>query len=194
MSIVFVTGAGISAPSGIPTYRSEGSGWDNKRLEEISQYNRYGNHLDELWEFWYDLYMKVIGAQPNKAHFALSDLSKKYPITVLTQNVDGLHLSSGLKKAVELHGSMWFSKCMKCKHLGYTAEFIWDKRYCPECRSDRVRPDVTLFGEPLRREAREALTEAKRADCVVFVGTSGSVWPCAGLAETVRARGSNSLA
>lgn len=187
MSTVFVTGAGISVPSGIPAYRNSGSGWDDPRLEEISQYKCYGNHLEELWEHWERLYYTCNEAEPNKAHVALAKTNKR----VLTQNVDSLHTKAGGTN-LHLHGLVAASVCMRCGTTFPTPMYLKD-RECPGCESKRVRLRVTLFGEPLSKVSKAALRDAEKADLVVFIGTSGNVWPVAGLPEKVQQNGGRAV-
>ncbi|MGW1994971.1 SIR2 family NAD-dependent protein deacylase [Embleya sp. NPDC001921] len=196
--VVVVTGAGISAPSGIPTYRDTESHWSDERLERISHASRYGMHLAELWQFWGALRARATAALPNAAHLALAATEAACReaggwLTIATQNVDGLHTAAGNREVVELHGRITQSRCMR---KGCGPAFP-DRRVpephevprCPQCGRN-TRPDIVLFGERLSGSAMRALDARLRtADLCLYVGTSGNVWPVRDLVSTARSAG-----
>lgn len=202
--VVVVTGAGFSAPSGLPVYRNGGANWLDAEGEEISHAWRYGNHLPALWERWHRLAHEARSAEPNAAHLALARWERMLRartttrgapgwLKIVTQNVDGLHGRAGSQDVLEVHGSI-----LRAKRLGRTETFEYaptpeDPR-APEAPngSRRTRPDVVLFGERPRR-MREATRAVFDADLVVFAGTSGRVWPVAGLLEVANEAGTPAL-
>lgn len=196
--VVVVTGAGISAPSGVPTYRQAGSGWTDSRREQMSHASRYGNHLAELWEFWGELRRLTAEAQPNAAHLALAELEERCRaaggwVTIATQNVDRLHQRAGSSEVHELHGSVHRSRCMRksCAHTFEDPHVPASGAVptCPRC-GKALRPDVVLFGEQLSRALVGSVQERLReADLCLYVGTSGNVWPVSDLVTVARRSG-----
>ncbi len=179
------TGAGISAESGIPTFRGSGkdSLWSRFKPEELATPEAFERDPRRVWE-WYVWRMNLImRARPNPGHEALAKLEGLGIIkAVVTQNVDGLHQRAGSRRVVELHGSIWRVKCSNpaCTfkaRISEPPEEIPPK--CPSC-GHYLRPDVVWFGEPLPQDAwREAVSLAKVSDAVLVIGTSGAVYPAA---------------
>lgn len=193
MSVLFVTGAGISASAGIATYRGEsgGSSWTDSDLEKKSHANRYGNHLDELWDkHWGPLSLAMTKAAPTTAHKAIAAFQQKHPSIIATQNIDDLHERAGSDNVAHVHGNMRV-RCLKCKTL--PENVFWDGNGAPECTncgSKKTRPDVVLFGEMLNRKQFQGLEYfAKReATHLIVVGSSLWVHPIAGLVLDVVAK------
>lgn len=200
--VVVVTGAGFSAPSGLPVYRNGGANWMDGETERLSHASRYGNHLSQLWRQWHELGQTLVSAQPNAAHLAMARweqlLASRTPVgslTVVTQNVDGLHIRAGNKGVLEVHGTL-----MKARRLNGTELFDWtpdldDPRppllpalSATRTATRRTRPDVVLFGEK-PRFMQQATHAVKNADLVIFAGTSGQVWPVAGLLDVAHRAG-----
>lgn len=198
--VVAVTGSGISAPSGLATYRSDGArGWSNERHERLSHASRYGNHLDELWGFWGRTRQAMLDATPNAAHQALADWEDHLTeqggwLTVVTQNVDGLHQRAGSNDVVEIHGTLMRSRCMRggCRTT-FDDTTVDGVPTCPAC-GKQCRPDSVLFGEALDptalRYVRRRLTSC---DLCVYVGTSGQVWPVAGFGQVAAQYGAATM-
>lgn len=184
MVVLFVTGAGISANAGIPVYRAKGSSWSNKELEKKSHANRYGNHLDELWDtFWGPVFCTIALSHPTKAHLAIAEFQKKHYSLIATQNIDNLHERAGSENIHHLHGTTNV-RCMRCKRteLSVTWKEGNGAPFCPHCGKKKTRPDVVLFGEPLNRKMYKALDLAgARATHVIAVGTSLNVFPATAL-------------
>ncbi len=185
------TGAGISAESGIPTFRGTGGLWEKYKPEELATPEAFTRNPKLVWE-WYKWRLELVfKAKPNPAHKVLARLEELGVIKcVITQNVDGLHREAGSKCVVELHGNIRRARCIKC---GYT--ITWDKPpeeippRCPQCRS-LLRPDVVWFGEPLpENEWRKAVEHASKADVIIVIGTSGVVYPAAMIPYIVKERG-----
>lgn len=185
MNVVALTGSGISASSGVPTYRSKGSGWD-EYAHGIAHATRYGNHLPELWKHWTTMGRLIASAEPNLAHIALSAAGAK----IITQNVDGLHQRAGSENIVELHGDMRSMRCMRCKKT-MECDLSTDSPVCSNCGSARVRTNAVLFGERLlRRNINLAQSWVRGADLLLIIGTSGAVHPTRGFLDDAVARGS----
>lgn len=199
--IVVLTGAGISAESGIPTYRESGSGWVQNDLEAKSHASRYGNHLPELWKHWNQQRALSANAQPNAAHLALASLQDYLDedgsgwLRVVTQNVDGLHSRAGSRRVIELHGNINQSRCLRCKREipatpTPTTSEIDMVPACPYCGSAKTRPMITLFGEKLKKSlVDDTLCLIRHCDALIAVGTSGEVLPVAGFPEYAKRYG-----
>lgn len=182
MSVLFVTGAGISANAGIATYRDGGSSWKDPELERKSHATRYGNHLDELWDkHWGPQAEAMNNAEPTYTHRAISMFQRDHEAIVATQNIDMLHEQAGSDNVAHVHGKME-PICMRCK-----SDLITDWKgdgapRCINCQSRRVRPNVVLFGEMLNAKLMKGLNMfAYQASHIVSVGTSLNVFPVAGL-------------
>lgn len=186
--VVVVTGAGFSAPSGMPVYRNGGTGWIDSDGQDMSHASRFGNHLPQLWERWHALAYQAQLAQPNAAHLALARWERillarptSGSLTIVTQNIDGLHQRAGSRNVLEVHGAIRHSRRInKCETFGYTP--TPNEPLAPQAPngSRRTRPDIVLFGEQ-PRHMRAATHAVVDADLVIFAGTSGTVWPVAGL-------------
>ncbi len=182
---VAFTGAGISAESGIPTFRGSGkdSLWSRFKPEELATPEAFARNPVRVWE-WYKWRMELIRkAEPNPGHKALAKLEELGVIkAVITQNVDGLHQRAGSMRVIELHGSIWRVRCSN-PTCTYRTEIREPPKEipprCPAC-SHYLRPDVVWFGEPLPQDAwNEAVSLARTSDLVLVVGTSGAVYPAA---------------
>jgi len=192
--ISLLTGAGISAASGVPTFRGEDGLWRNHRPEELATAAAFARNPELLWE-WYGWRRQTIaGCAPNAAHDVLARWSQGGErTTVVTQNVDDLHLKAGTERLVRLHGSIWELSCSRGCLAGRTA---WrDERVplpglprCPHCQA-LARPAVVWFGEMLADADLRAAVQATLCDVFVTVGTSSVVYPAAGLVEQARHHG-----
>lgn len=186
MKVAFFTGAGISANAGIPVYRQAGSSWTDSDLEKKSHSNRYGNHLDELWDkHWGPLSIKMRAADPTYTHKAIAEFTKRddvEQILVVTQNIDDLHERAGTP-AIHLHGNMT-PICMRCKSTEISRYQVkMGAPKCLNCDSCKTRPDVVLFGEQLnKKQFNGADAWIKReADVLISIGSSLNVYPAAGM-------------
>jgi NAD-dependent deacetylase len=182
--VAVLTGAGVSAESGIPTFRDALTGlWANFRPEELATPEAFERNPRLVWE-WYAMRREMVGrAQPNPAHLALAQLESLVPrLTLITQNVDGLHERAGSTRVIELHGNI---TRVKCSREG-TVQSTWSDvdeppPKCNECGA-RLRPDVVWFGEMLPPKAlHEAQTAAEECDLFLSIGTSNVVEPAASL-------------
>lgn len=187
--IAVLTGAGISAESGIPTFRGAGGLWENYRAEDLATPEAFARDPATVWR-WYEWRRSIVRqAEPNLAHTALSTLEHGLPagsVTVITQNVDELHRRAGSRNLIELHGSIFRVRCIRDQKLRPALDPFVDLPPRCECGS-LLRPDVVWFGEPLpERALAEAAERVSEADLLLIVGTSGLVYPAAGLAGVLR--------
>ena len=176
-SIVFVTGAGISQESGIPTFRGKDGHWRKHDPMKLATIDAFYDDPKLVWEWYEDRRNNILSAQPNPGHKAISDLEKLARIVVLTQNIDGLHQRAGSSHVLELHGSIIRIKCTVCDfHDNVTEGF---EKLPPLCKCGNIlRPDVVWFGEGLPQDVwQEAITEASSCDVMVIAGTSLVVSP-----------------
>ncbi|MCS7283710.1 MAG: NAD-dependent deacylase [Anaerolineae bacterium] len=183
ISIVALTGAGVSAESGVPTFRGPEGLWRTFRPEDLATPEAFARNPTLVWE-WYDWRRRRIAAcQPNPAHRVLAEMEATLPDFILiTQNVDGLHQAAGSRKVLELHGNIWRVRCTRC------GKVVEDRRVPlpeipPHCAcGGLLRPDVVWFGEPLPTDVlQQAWEAAKRCRCMLIIGTSALVQPAASL-------------
>jgi NAD-dependent deacetylase len=196
---VVLTGAGISTPSGIPDFRSEGSGlWAHDEPMEVASLNIFRTAPERFFNWFQPLAAQIFNAQPNAAHLALAEFEKAGHVrTVLTQNIDGLHQKAGSKNVVELHGTLQTFTCANCFKQFEAGPFL--QAYvetgkipqCPNC-SGILKPDVILFGEQLPQSAwYEAQRAARQCDLIVVAGSSLEVLPVARLPMQALDRGAH---
>ena len=191
--VVALTGAGVSAESGVPTFREAQTGlWAKYRPEELATPEAFARHPERVWA-WYAWRRSLVQqAAPNPAHRALAQMERWVPeFTLITQNVDGLHQRAGSQRVIELHGNLMRTVCAAQRHLVERWEPVPEGEVprCPRCGS-LLRPDVVWFGEALPAEALEAARQAAReADLMLVIGTSGLVYPAAALPALAAERG-----
>ena len=181
-SIAVLTGAGVSAESGIPTFRSNGGYWRTHRFEDLATPQGFARDPKFVWEWYEERRRAIAAARPNAGHEALAELERRVPdFTLITQNVDGLHDLAGSKNIVKLHGDIWTLRCVKCgREKVERAELNELPPYCA-C-GGMLRPGVVWFGEMLPEGAMERASDAVRnADVLIVAGTSAQVYPAAGL-------------
>ena len=189
-NIVFFGGAGVSTESGIPDFRSVDGLYQKKYAyppETILSHDFFTRHPEEFYAFYKDK-MIYPDARPNAAHLALSRLEKDGRLkAVITQNIDGLHQSAGSGNVLELHGSVHRSYCVRCGTFHPLARAL-EARDVPRCDCGGIiKPDVVLYGEPLRDDImRSAIEYISQADMLIVGGTSLSVYPAAGLIDHYR--------
>lgn len=178
--IVFFTGAGISAESGISTFRGAGGLWNKLKPEELASFDAFMKNPDRVWD-WYQYRKEIIHqSQPNAAHLAIAEAEKYFPeVTVVTQNIDNLHRRAGSSTVHELHGNIEKNYCIGCGRRydspGFAANGV------PKCQcGSLIRPDIVWFGEMLPEEAYQASEKAAQScDAVFVIGTSAVVYPAA---------------
>lgn len=187
-----LTGAGISAESGIATFRGMGGLWENHRIEDVATYEGFKRNPLLVWQFYEARRRQALNCKPNKGHIGLTKLQEIIGVDNLhisTQNVDGLHQKAGAKNVLELHGSIWRVRCISCKKEWETEENF--EELPPKCKcSGLLRPAVVWFGEPLDPNVfDEAWEKAKQVDIYLVIGTSGLVEPAASLARVAKNHG-----
>jgi len=189
---VALTGAGISTPSGIPDFRSQGSGlWTKDNPMEVASLSAFRYRPDRFFAWLRPLAAQIAKARPNPAHQALADLEKAGRIkAVITQNIDGLHQAAGSQAVFELHGSTRSLTCLHCRRtypIGqFLEEFLAQAKlpYCPNC-GKLLKPDIVLFEEMLPASVwRQAEAHCRHADLMLVVGSSLEVTPASGLPLT----------
>ncbi len=193
--VAVLTGAGISAPSGIPTFRDPGGLWENFKIEDYATPEGFRKNPEAVWRWYAWRYRKIREAEPNEAHRLFAELEgqKGDGFLLVTQNIDGLHQRAGSKRVVELHGSIHRARCTRC---GYRTELpppeVLEAHLpprCPRCGA-LLRPDVVWFGELLPAGAFETAVAAFRAaDLALVVGTSAVVEPAASLGRIAKQAG-----
>ncbi len=189
--VAALTGAGISAESGIPTFRGAGGLWNQFRPEDLATPEAFHRDPVLVWQ-WYDWRRSLIAkARPNPGHTALAELERrKDAFTLITQNVDGLHDRAGSRNILKVHGDIWTVRCTACGAEHRDERTPLDQ-IPPRCScGGLLRPGVVWFGEPLPDEVwRLAEDAARHADLFLVVGTSAAVYPAAGRAWLARASG-----
>ena len=181
--VVAFTGAGISAESGVPTFRGNQGVWSKFKPEELANIAAFMRNPELVWQ-WYAHRKRIIaGIQPNAGHYALVEMENLYPsFAIITQNIDNLHRRAGSKNVFELHGNIERNYCMTCR-TPYTNEYVLSGDPVPRCTCGGIiRPDVVWFGEMLPEDEWEGAENACRSADVLFsIGTSGVVYPAASL-------------
>ena len=175
--IVFVTGAGISQESGIPTFRGKDGYWRKYDPMKLASIDAFYDDPKLVWEWYDDRRKNILAVKPNEGHFAISQMEEFKDVVILTQNIDGLHQRSGSTNVLELHGSIIRIKCTVCDFTDNITENF--ESLPPKCKcGSMLRPDVVWFGEPLPQNIwQSAIKEASVCDVMVIVGTSLVVSP-----------------
>lgn len=207
LRVVVLTGAGVSAESGIPTFRGEGGLWKQFRAEDLATPIAFGRDPRLVWE-WYAWRRETVrGCRPNPAHLALARWALSRPgVTLVSQNVDDLHERAAQEvsadpdaahraEPIRLHGSLFHDRCTRCQHRAESAAVdatsLEALPHCPEC-GGLMRPDVVWFGEMLPLRAVEAaFAAAGEAEACLVVGTTGAVYPAAGVVHAAKAAGAS---
>ncbi len=190
-SVCASTGAGMSAESGIPTFRDEQTGlWTKVKPEEIATPEAFARDPVKLWEWYRWRRSELAKIEPHAGHLTLAEWeSRVAELVLVTQNVDGLHHRAGSQKVIELHGRLDVVRCTSCDYQIVGLEDLGADPHCPECEA-RLRPGVVWFGEMLPPGALNAAIEAaQRCDVMLVIGTSGVVQPAASLAGAAKTYG-----
>jgi len=186
--VAVLTGAGVSAESGIPTFRSNGGFWHQHRFEDLATPQGFARDPKFVWT-WYEERRRAIAiARPNAGHYALAEMEKRVAsFTLITQNVDGLHDLAGSRNVIKLHGDIWNVRCLKCGQEKVDRSELADLP--PHCAcGGMLRPGVVWFGEQLPPGSIERAEAAVRAaDLLIVAGTSAQVYPAAGVIPMARA-------
>ncbi len=193
-NIVILTGAGVSAESGVPTFSGPEGLWEGHRVEDVATPQAFARN-PVLVQRFYDERRAALGrVVPNAAHAALARLDAGWDgeLLLVTQNVDDLHERAGSKRLLHMHGELKRALCTGCGAAPAWEGDLSGQVSCPRCAAPRLRPDIVWFGEmPYHMDAIEAAIEA--ADLFVSIGTSGAVYPAAGFVSWARAAGAQTL-
>lgn len=191
--IVVMTGAGVSADSGIDTFRSkQNSLWAKYDPMTLASPEGFAKDPETVWRWYQWRRQQIVQATPNATHIGLAKLAERYDLTLITQNVDGLHTRAGSPQVAELHGNIMLNRC-NAKGCGYQSKDVdvnAGLSVCPQCSNDYLRPAVVWFGESLDERVIDIAEQASiQADLFLSVGTSSQVYPAAGFAHLARAQG-----
>ncbi|MFE6964056.1 NAD-dependent deacylase [Agromyces sp. NPDC057679] len=194
MRVVVLTGAGISAESGVPTFRDAGGLWEGHRVEDVATPEAFERDPDTVQRFYDARRHAVAFAEPNPAHVALAHLEEALgdELLVVTQNIDALHELAGSTRVLHMHGELALARCLACAERSPVPGDLIERPECPNCGERMLRPDVVWFGEmPYGLDEIEAALAA----CEVFaaIGTSGAVYPAAGFVVTAAEHGARTI-
>lgn len=193
--IVVLTGAGISADSGIKTFRDTGGLWENHRIDQVATYEAFAKDPALVWSFYRERWKQSTHTLPNPGHYALVQLEKfcKSNYTLITQNVDGLHSRAGSKNILHMHGSLNNCICTKCRAKYPMDKVANDKAlpHCPVCGA-MLRPDIIWFGE-IPYYLYEIENALKDCNLFLLIGSSGVVYPAAGFVMTAKLMGAKTI-
>jgi len=193
--IVILTGAGISAESGLGTFRDKDGLWTKYSLEDVATPEGYARNPDMVLEFYNERRKGMVEAQANAAHHALGRLERGFPgrLTLVTQNIDNLHEQGGNTDVIHMHGEMLRALCAACGHQWDWPGDMSRADNCPACATPgTVRPDVVWFGE-MPYHMDHIYTALEDCDLFVSIGTSGNVYPAAGFVMQARQHGAETL-
>lgn len=195
MDIVVLTGAGISAESGVPVFRGDDGLWEGHRVEDVATPDGFRRDPQLVHEFYNKRREKLLTVEPNPAHVALARLAKELDgeLTLVTQNIDDLHERGGSPEVLHMHGELLKSRCTQCGAVAECREDVSRASICGACGGiDCLRPHVVWFGEmPFHLEVVGSALH--RADLFVSIGTSGRVYPAAGFVEMAAEGGARTL-
>lgn len=193
-NIVVLTGAGVSAESGIATFRGPGGLWEGHRVEDVCTPEALARDPDLVHRFYDARRAALAEVAPNAAHAALARLDAEWPgeLLIVTQNVDDLHERAGAKRVLHMHGELLSALCARCDDRQDWAGDLASATACAACGASALRPDIVFFGEmPYAMDRIEAALAA--CDLFVSIGTSGAVYPAAGFVQTARWHGAATL-
>ena len=182
--ITILTGAGISAESGIKTFRDSGGLWEDQCIEDVASTEGWARNKELVLNFYNQRRKQLLECKPNRAHFALAELEEKYDVTVVTQNVDDLHERGGSTHIIHLHGELLKKRSSVDESLVYDCYddiHVGDK--CP--KDSQLRPNIVWFGEAVP-EIENAVEIVRQSDILIVIGTSLVVYPAAGLVNYTR--------
>ncbi len=194
-NIVILTGAGISAESGLATFRSANGLWNNHKVEDVATIEAFERNPAYVHEFYNELKKELVKAKPNAAHLAISRLQNQYPaqISVITQNVDTLHEKAGNKNVYHIHGQINQAVCLNCGHILETFGDVDTETTCPHCGiAGMMKPNIVFFGENLLCMDK---VDRLLANCDLFlsIGTSGVVFPAASFVQIAKYNNARTL-
>lgn len=190
-NIVILTGAGISAESGLETFRGSDGTWNKYKVEDVATPEAFARSPGIVNEFYNKRRTEALKALPNKAHYALAKLEKNMPgsFLLVTQNVDDLHEKAGSKNVLHMHGTLNHVICLGCHQKSLWKEDVTADSICPHCHAKaKLRPDIVWFGE-MPYHMQEIESALAKADIFAAIGTSGTVYPAAGFVSLARQAG-----
>lgn len=192
--IVILTGAGISAESGLGTFRDEGGLWAQHRIEDVATPEGFHRNPDLVHAFYNARRQQAATATPNAAHEALARLERDHPgeVLIVTQNVDGLHEKAGSKNVLHMHGILAGALCAACDHRWPAPGDMHKTDTCPECGAPATRPDIVWFGE-MPYHMDDIWQHLATADTFVAIGTSGEVYPAAAFVQEAAINGAHTI-
>jgi len=193
-NIVILTGAGVSAESGVATFRGPGGLWEGHRVEDVCTPRALAHDPDLVHRFYDERRANLARVEPNAAHHALARLDAAWPgeLLLVTQNVDDLHERAGSKRLLHMHGELRSALCAHCGKRARHEGPLPPESACPSCDAPALRPDIVFFGE--MPYGMNTIERAMRtADLFVSIGTSGAVYPAAGFVDSARRLGADTL-
>jgi len=193
-NIVVLTGAGVSAESGVPTFRAADGLWEGHRIEEVATPEGFRRNPALVHAFYDARRAALARVEPNPAHLALARLDREWPggFLLVTQNVDDLHDRAGTKRLHHMHGELKSAWCLGCDARAPWEGGLADAPPCPACGTRKLRPDIVWFGE-MPYEMDRIYAALAQCDLFVSIGTSGAVYPAAGFVAEARAAGADTL-
>jgi NAD-dependent deacetylase len=193
-NIVVLTGAGISAESGLRTFRANDGLWEEHRVEDVATPQGFRRDPELVQRFYDERRGNVLTAEPNAAHRALARLDAAWPgeLLIVTQNIDDLHERAGAKRVLHMHGEVLSAWCSACDMRHRWQVTLLDGPPCPACGEAALRPDIVWFGE-MPYEMDRIFAALSRADLFVSIGTSGAVYPAAGFVQQAMSHGARTL-
>lgn len=190
-NIAILTGAGISAESGLETFRGSDGTWNKYQIEDVATPEGFAKNPDLVNSFYNERRKDAAKAVPNTAHSALAKLEKQWcgDFLLITQNVDNLHERAGSKKLVHMHGTLNHIICLVCQQTSFWCDDVTSESVCPNCNQiGHLRPDIVWFGE-MPYHINEIEQALHKADIFISIGTSGTVYPAAGFVSLAHAAG-----
>lgn len=190
-NILILTGAGVSAESGLATFRDADGLWNNHKVEDVATIEAFERNPEFVHQFYNEMKPELLHAKPNPAHLALAKLEQEYPgeVNIITQNVDTLHEKAGSQKVCHIHGQINQAVCLNCGNVLETWDDVDTQTVCPHCHvAGMMKPNIVFFGESLLYMDKAAHL-LSNCDLFVSVGTSGVVYPAAGFVQTAKYRG-----
>ena len=193
-NIVILTGAGISAESGLRTFRADDGLWEDHRVEDVASPQGFRRDPELVQRFYDARRENVMAAEPNAAHRALGRLDSAWDgeLLIVTQNIDDLHERGGARRVLHMHGQALSAWCTACDARHRWTGALLDAPPCPACGTAALRPDIVWFGE-MPYEMERIFAALARADLFVSIGTSGAVYPAAGFVQQAKSAGARAL-
>ena len=193
-NIVILTGAGVSAESGLRTFRADDGLWEDHPVEQVATPQGFARDPDLVQRFYDERRANILAARPNPAHEALAKLDAAWDgeLLIVTQNIDDLHERAGAKRVLHMHGEGLSAWCTACDARHRWEGNLRDGPACPSCGEAALRPDIVWFGE-MPYEMEGIYSALARADLFVSIGTSGAVYPAAGFVQEARSNGASTL-